>query len=136
MHKESRRLGFGVVGTNLCRRIQKVWAEGMDRTTDPSLIEAEAIKSALINARLVGWSKVAILSSNKSLIQKIQNRNSVDITLATLLDDIITLSNSFAWRSFSWIPSNCNHRAKILASFAVRLVSKIMWETCFPSWLG
>ncbi|KAL3510252.1 hypothetical protein ACH5RR_029653 [Cinchona calisaya] len=54
MHVKSRRSGFGLVGTDLCGRIQKVWAKGMDRTTDPSLIEAEAIRSALINARSVG----------------------------------------------------------------------------------
>ncbi|KAL3511848.1 hypothetical protein ACH5RR_024565 [Cinchona calisaya] len=72
-------------------RLLKIWAEGKDGASHPALIEAETLRTAKIQARSIGWERLSFWSSNKYIIQKIQDRNNED-KLTTLLDDIIHLS--------------------------------------------
>ncbi|KAL3527943.1 hypothetical protein ACH5RR_012599 [Cinchona calisaya] len=108
-------------------RLLKVWAGGKEGNFDPTLIETETLRTALILARSNSWDRVSFGSSSKCVIQKVQDRNSEDIRLATLLEDTIQLSDQFSCCSFVWIPSHDNIKATELAFFAIDLTSDIFW---------
>ncbi|KAL3511206.1 hypothetical protein ACH5RR_030607 [Cinchona calisaya] len=127
--------GVGVMGTDRNGKALKAWEERNEGFTDPSLIEAVAIRNALLKVRSVGWSKLAVGSSNKRIIHKLQKENTEDVKLATVLEDIIHLSCSFSYFSFVWLPKDFNIKARKLACFASALIGNIDWENVFPNWL-
>ncbi|KAL3513630.1 hypothetical protein ACH5RR_026347 [Cinchona calisaya] len=131
VHMARRIAGFGVMGLDSNRNIMKVWVDSKEGGTDLFLIEAEAIRFALIKARSKGWDRINILSSNTRLVQKITKRDADDAKLATVREDIFYLMNLFTWCSCTWIPIVCNSKAVKLAFFAVSLVSMISWEIVF-----
>ncbi|KAL3533542.1 hypothetical protein ACH5RR_007063 [Cinchona calisaya] len=52
------------------------------------MIDANAIKMALIRAKEHGWSKIKVVSTNKELVDKLKKRKKNDVILAALVDDL------------------------------------------------
>ncbi|KAL3518801.1 hypothetical protein ACH5RR_021390 [Cinchona calisaya] len=96
IHMAKRRADFGMMGMDSNGNILKVWADSKECGTDLSLIEAEAIRFSLIKARLEGWDRINILSSNIRLVQKITKRYADDAKLSIVLEDIFYLMNLFS----------------------------------------
>ncbi|KAL3498328.1 hypothetical protein ACH5RR_041060 [Cinchona calisaya] len=89
------------------------------------LLEAEAIRDALVNANAPGLNKIEVIP-HKGLISKINIRDSNDLFLTILLEDIIHISEMLPWCSFTWLPKSCNLKVDRLDDFASDLLYMIV----------
>ncbi|KAL3511080.1 hypothetical protein ACH5RR_030481 [Cinchona calisaya] len=113
----------------------KIWAERRESSNDPTLIEEKAIRTSLILAKDSGWDKVEIMPSNKEIVNKLRNKSTENVKLATLLEDIIYLSALFSGSSFSWKHEDSISKVVRLATFAVTLTSRLVRRIIFHIWL-
>ncbi|KAL3509514.1 hypothetical protein ACH5RR_028915 [Cinchona calisaya] len=129
------RTGYGIVGDR-SEKLLKAWEDGDEELTNPVLIEALTLKTGSIRATSTNWDRIVLVFSNRSIIQKLQNRDCANVKLANVLEDVIHLSDLFFCCTFLCLPKSKNIRDRNLASFVVNLVSLIMWENSFPCWLS
>lgn len=97
--------------------------------------EALAMRCALRMAQNAGWTKIEVQSDCKVVVDQILAGNGQEGILATILEDIDQLKNSFKLCKFSFVHrkgNQCNH---LLARFAVKLVENVKWDNQFLMWL-
>ncbi|KAL3510172.1 hypothetical protein ACH5RR_029573 [Cinchona calisaya] len=87
-------------------KLLKVWVDSKRGTAAPSLIEAEATRTALIIARSQERDRVRIILSNKTIVLKIFNGNPKNVKLA---------------QKTSYLRTNSNIKAIKLTYFAVNM---------------
>ncbi|KAL3510159.1 hypothetical protein ACH5RR_029560 [Cinchona calisaya] len=61
----------------------------------PRIQKEKSLRTTLIKGRSASRDKVVFVSSTKCITQKIQNKNSEDVKLTTLLEDVNNLSDLF-----------------------------------------
>ncbi|KAL3532594.1 hypothetical protein ACH5RR_006115 [Cinchona calisaya] len=92
----ARRSGSCIIARKRSGDFVAVWASSKVGRTDKSLLEAKNIHIVKIKAKAKGWEKINIISNNKSIIDRINAKNSMDMLLVTLLEDIIFMSEMFS----------------------------------------
>ena len=97
MDKKRSRGGLGIATKDHNGKLVKTWAIPTGMMKDAAILEAEAIRSAMLKALEEGWTSLLIHSDCKCLVDRI-NHGCIGLSLLDMLaDDIVHLSRSF-WR--------------------------------------
>ncbi|XP_071912170.1 uncharacterized protein [Coffea arabica] len=106
MDDKRSRGGLGIAAKDHNGRLVKTWAIPTGMMKDAAILEAEAIRSAMLKTLEEGWTSLLIHSDYM------------------LVDDIVHLSRSF-WRcSFIFIGMEHNRTSHGLAKFAINLIDE------------
>ncbi|XP_027067657.1 uncharacterized protein [Coffea arabica] len=121
-NKETKSIGYGIVAADSRGQDVLGWKMRERESNNQLQHEAEGVKLALIKAAEQGWRLVCIEVPGKDLLQQIQGIKTVDMWLATLIDDIHELSIMFYKCSFCLGKSNrndlsCLFRAQVLSNY-------------------
>ncbi|XP_071920705.1 uncharacterized protein [Coffea arabica] len=95
MDNKRSRGGLGIATKDHNGRLVKTWTIPTGMMKDAAILEAEAIRSAMLKALEEGWTSVLIHSDCKCLVDRINHRCIGLSLLDMLVDDIIHLSRSF-----------------------------------------
>ena len=72
----------------------------MERSSEPIIEKANAIRNALIKAMQKGWRRITIQSNCKNLIKKLVEGSTWDPMIGALLEDISKLRKELAAINF------------------------------------
>lgn len=132
---KKERAGLGDVAKDERRNLKLSWAISCTLRGNPDLLEACAIRIALLKAMEEHFTSILIVSDCREVIRKLNFDNEDISGVGLIANDIKTLSHSF-WRcSFSFVKRDCNTCSHSVARFASGLVNKIRWKGNFPVWL-
>ncbi|XP_071933973.1 uncharacterized protein [Coffea arabica] len=135
MDKKRSRGGLGITTKDHNGKLVKAWAIPTGMMKDAAILEAEAIRSAMLKALEEGWTSLLIHSDCKGLVDRINHKCFGLSLLDVLVEDIVHLRRSF-WRcSFIFIGREYNRTNHDLAKFAINLIDETRWELDFPVWL-
>lgn len=129
------KAGFGIVARDRQGKLHKTWAIPVEYRADPAILEAEAIRLALLYAIQENWADIIICSDCKVVIDKINNHELDESMLSIVICDILNLVHSFWCCSFCFVKREVNGVSHSLAKFAIKLIKEVKWETSFPMWL-
>lgn len=83
--------------------------------------QANTVKLAMLLAKQRGWRELTIHCSNKTLMQKIKNKDTKDWHCTTIIENILDLCSLFDACSFQFVDQSKNVLATRIADFAVNL---------------
>ncbi|XP_027125094.1 uncharacterized protein [Coffea arabica] len=115
----------GIIARNWIGEIVKAKGIVHQRKSEASMVEALAIRNALVMAKDAGWTKIEVCTDCKSVVDQINTRNVNNYNIATVLEDIQELRQWFQSCSFSFVHRAENRCSHELAQFAVQLVQDI-----------
>ncbi|XP_027150166.1 uncharacterized protein LOC113750386 [Coffea eugenioides] len=95
MDKKRSRGGLGIATKDHNGKLVKTWAIPTGMMKDAAILEAEAIRSAMLKALEEGWTSLLIHSDCKCLVDRFNHRCIGLSLLDVLVDDIVHLSRSF-----------------------------------------
>ena len=81
-----------------------------------------------------GWERIIIESDCKVVINRIQ-KDTDDVVISTILQDIKLLKHNFEECCFSFVRREFNFVSHKLAKFTLNVGSVVDWKACFPVWL-
>ena len=135
MDKKRSRGGIGIATKDHNGKLVKTQAIPSGIKNDATILEAEAVRTAMLKTVEEGWTSLLIHSYCKVLVDRINHRCVGLSQLDVLVDDVIRLSRSFCRCSLTFIGREYNHTSHGLAKFAINLIDEIGWELDFPAWL-
>ncbi|XP_027169410.1 uncharacterized protein LOC113769135 [Coffea eugenioides] len=106
-HQDIRQkiVGIGITATDAMAQLQAGWALRERMSADPLQDKAVAVRLALLNAINQGWRDIKVELDNRELVECIKETRNSNQLMATLIDDIQSISNLFHKCSFSFVNS-------------------------------
>ncbi|XP_071923282.1 uncharacterized protein [Coffea arabica] len=128
------KFGIGIAAQDNEGNLISTWSIPTAVKGEAAIMEAHAIRTALLKALKENWTSILVLSDCKVLVDKLNLRNEDLSDTNIILRDIRTLSRSF-WRSiFSFVKRECNTYSHGLAKFTTNLLNETRWKSIFPVW--
>ncbi|XP_027172661.1 uncharacterized protein LOC113772268 [Coffea eugenioides] len=107
-----------IIARNWIGEIVKAKGIVHQRKSEASIVEALAIRNALVMAKDAGWTKIEVYTDCKSVVDQINTRIVNNYNIATVLEDIQELRQWFQSCSFSFVHRAENRCSHELAQFA------------------
>ncbi|XP_074302877.1 uncharacterized protein LOC141637209 [Silene latifolia] len=128
--------GDGVSTGVVCRdmRGEVLWGVTMVRNSewDPRFAEAVAVYDGLLEAQVRGHQEVVVEGDCLQVIEALQARRNGRSLFLLLIEDILSLSNSFVSVLWSHTSRVNNSVAHALAHIFPRVVGKTVWSNMLP----
>ncbi|KAL3532364.1 hypothetical protein ACH5RR_005885 [Cinchona calisaya] len=129
------RSGWGIVARNCNGQLVAAWASLGFSSGSVSCDEVMVIRDALLKAKKEKWRKIEVQGDCKEVVDRINKNTNDDSQLAVILEDIRRLIDCFCKVSFVFIRREGNYVDHVLAQFAIKLCSSIVWKGNFSNWL-
>ncbi|XP_027177900.1 uncharacterized protein LOC113777055 [Coffea eugenioides] len=130
----TNKASWGIVARDWKGKPVATWACPSFTCSVPILEEALAIKTAMVKVALEGWERIIIESDCKVVIDKTK-KDTDDVVISTVLQDIKLLKHNFEECCFSFVRREFNSVSHKLARFALNLGFVADSKACFPVWL-
>ncbi|XP_071913980.1 uncharacterized protein [Coffea arabica] len=130
----TNKAGWGIVARDWKGKLVATWACPSFTCSVPILEEALAIKTAMVKVALEEWERIIIESDCKVVIDKTK-KDTDDVVISTVLQDIKLLKHNFEECCFSFVRREFNSVSHKLARFALNLGFVADSKACCPVWL-
>lgn len=101
----------------------------------PDIEEAKACLFARRRAWEAGYGNAIVEGDNLKLISKLESKRSLNNELGLLIDEIMSLSNSFSFISWSHVKRDGNRIAYLLAHLQPIEVGERLWVEDGPGYV-
>ncbi|XP_071903090.1 uncharacterized protein [Coffea arabica] len=127
-HQDRRQqmVGIGVTVTDLAGCLQASWALRERMLGDTKQDLAGAVRLALLNAINQGWTSIKVELEDSELVECIKHTRTNNQQLATLVEDIHSISNLFQKCTFSFVESGFVGSIK-LSMYALKIFVDEEW---------
>lgn len=125
------RASWGAVDRNENGDLVGDWAGSVERSSEPIVEKANAIRNALRKPMQRGWRRIIIQFDCKNLLEKLVEENNGDPMIGALLENISNLSKEFSSCQVSFIRRDENVVSQKLAKFATTLIGDLDWKESF-----
>ncbi|KAF7814420.1 putative ribonuclease H-like domain-containing protein [Senna tora] len=112
------------------------FTERMDMVSNPTVLEAEAIRRGMEVALGLGYERVMLETDAKTVLDQLASMDACLSPLRASCQLISSLRSSFTSIEFRWVPRCCNKVAHFLVSFAKDYVQDNSWTDQLPSFLS
>ncbi|KAL3527489.1 hypothetical protein ACH5RR_012145 [Cinchona calisaya] len=111
------------------------WGSMNRNINSKSLLEAEALRSALKAAKDKGWRRVEIQAGCFHILNKIVNKRIQNKDVEAILEEILYCSSWFYECTFSFLSKNGSCMSHLIAKVVIESDRTRLWEKIFPLWL-
>ncbi|KAF7842034.1 putative ribonuclease H-like domain, reverse transcriptase zinc-binding domain-containing protein [Senna tora] len=128
-------MGGGIVGgviRNSDGHCVGAFTEGCGWSTNPMVLEAEAIRRGIEFALSLGTEDIIVECDAKLVIDFLCSGGSETSPLLLICNQIKLLCGSFKSSSFRWVPRCCNKVAHFLVSLAKDSIQDVRWVDSLP----